>query len=80
MCIRDRITFIPLLIIKMGKQIKTWQACVMLLCAGGFLGALAYIFTDNLSTGIIIVGITVIMIFIAPVSYTHLVINAPNFQ
>jgi cell division protein FtsW len=59
------ITFIPLLIIKMGKQIKTWKACAMLLCAGGFLGALAYIFTDNLSTGIIIVGITVIMIFIA---------------
>lgn len=59
------IVFIPCLVIKMGKQIKTWKACLVLLCVGGILALMAFKLTDNLSTGIIIAGITVIMIFIA---------------
>lgn len=41
-----------------GKQIQTLRATVVLLGIGGVLGATAYLATDNLSTGIIICGIT----------------------
>lgn len=59
------ITFIPCLIIKMGKNVKTLRGSVFLLCTGGILAMGAFLLTENLSTGIIIGAITVIMIFIA---------------
>lgn len=59
------ITFIPCLIIKMGKNVKTLRGSVFLLCTGGLLAMGAFLLTENLSTGIIIGAITVIMIFIA---------------
>ena len=59
------ITFIPCLIIKMGKNVKTLKGSVFLLCTGGILALGAYLFTENLSTGLIIGAITVVMIFIA---------------
>lgn len=59
------ITFIPCLIIKMGKNVKTLRGSVFLLCTGALLAMGAFLLTENLSTGIIIGAITVIMIFIA---------------
>ncbi|HJC10143.1 MAG TPA: putative lipid II flippase FtsW [Candidatus Blautia merdigallinarum] len=59
------ITFIPCLIIKMGKNVKTLRGSVFLLCIGALLALGAFLLTENLSTGIIIGAITVIMIFIA---------------
>ncbi|HJD28966.1 MAG TPA: putative lipid II flippase FtsW [Candidatus Blautia avicola] len=59
------ITFIPCLIIKMGKQVKTLRGSLFLLCTGGILAMGAFQLTENLSTGIIIGAITVLMIFIA---------------
>ena len=59
------ITFIPCLIIKMGKNVKTLKGSVFLLCTGGILALGAYLLTENLSTGLIIGAITVVMIFIA---------------
>ena len=53
------------MIVNMGKQVKTLKACMVLACMGGALSLAAYIFTDNLSTAIIILGITAGMIFIA---------------
>ena len=53
------------MIVQMGKQIRTLKACMVLGCAGGILAAIAYIFTDNLSTAIIIFCITAGLIFIA---------------
>ena len=53
------------MIVVMGKKVKTAKAICMLLVAGTFLAALAYVFTDNLSTAIIIFCITGGLIFIA---------------
>lgn len=53
------------MIVKMGKQVKTLKACMVLASMGGLLGLIAYAATDNLSTAIIICGITAGLIFIA---------------
>lgn len=58
------ITFMPCLIIKMGRQIETLKGFAVLMGFGGALGLAAYRWTENLSTGLIITAITVIMIFI----------------
>ena len=53
------------MIIHMGKKMKTFKACAILGFMGTFLAFMAYYFTDNLSTAIIIFCITIGMIFIA---------------
>ena len=59
------IIYLPVVIIKMGRQVKTLKAVIVLLILGAIQGGAAFILTDNLSTGIIIGGIAVMMIFIA---------------
>lgn len=53
------------MISKMGKQIGTWKGTATLLVMGGVLALIAYKITDNLSTAIIIMGITAGMVFLA---------------
>lgn len=53
------------LIVKMGKRVETLKATMVLLGMGGIQALFAYVFTDNLSTAIIIFGITIGLIFIA---------------
>lgn len=59
------IVCLPYMIIKMGRQVQTLKACMILGLAGVVLAGGAYIFTDNLSTAIIIFGITAGLIFVA---------------
>ena len=59
------IIYLPVVIIKMGRKVKTLNAVFFLLFLGALQGGGALFFTDNLSTGIIIGGIAVMMIFIA---------------
>ena len=59
------IVCLPYMIIKMGRQVQTLKACMILGLAVGVLAGGAYIFTDNLSTAIIIFGITAGLIFVA---------------
>lgn len=58
------ILFLPTLIVKMGKNMRTWPAFFTVLIAGGLTSFLTFVFTDNLSTAIIIAGITVGLLFI----------------
>ncbi len=59
------ILFLPVLIVKMGHQLKGFRAPAVV-CGFGFLSsACAYIFTENLSTAIIIAGMTIVLVFIA---------------
>ena len=53
------------LIVKMGKRVETLKATMVLLGMGGIQALFAYVFTDNLSTAMIIFGITVGLVFIA---------------
>lgn len=59
------IIFIPCLIMKMGREIATRRGFLKLMAYGLGLAAAAFYLTENLSTDMIIAGITVIMIFIA---------------
>lgn len=59
------ILFIPYLICMMGKQIRPLGGIVKVLLWGGFSAACVYFLTDNLSTAIIVMGITCILIFVA---------------
>ena len=58
------IMFIPVLICKMGKEIKTLRAIGQVLLWGGFSAACVLFLTDNLSTAIIVMGISCIMVFV----------------
>lgn len=53
------------MIVQMGKRIKTLKACMVLGSLGGLQALVAYVFTDNLSTAIIIFCITAGLIFVA---------------
>ena len=59
------IVCLPYMIVHMGKKIKTLKGCMVLGGAGGLLALVAYVFTDNLSTAIIIFCITAGLIFVA---------------
>lgn len=59
------IVFLPIVIIKMGKKIHSLKAVVVLLLVGAVQAVGAWKLTDNLSTGIIIGGISVFLVFIA---------------
>ncbi len=58
------ILFLPVLIVKMGKNMRTWKAFWIVLVSGGVTSFLTFVFTDNLSTAIIIAGITVGLLFV----------------
>lgn len=53
------------MIVQMGKRVKTLKACMVLAAMGGAQALVAYVFTENLSTAIIIFCITAGLIFIA---------------
>lgn len=59
------ILFLPLLIVKLGKNMRGKKAPAVIMGFGGFTSLLTWQFTDNLSTAIIIGGITMVLIFIA---------------
>ena len=59
------IVCLPYMIVHMGKKVRTLKGCMVLAGAGGLLAFAAYLFTDNLSTAIIIFCITAGLIFVA---------------
>jgi cell division protein FtsW len=59
------ILFLPVLIVKMGKNMKGWKAPAVVLAFGLLSAACTYIFTENLSTAVIIAGISAVVVFIA---------------
>ena len=59
------ILFIPVLICQMGKRIKPLAGVMRILMWGGASAACVLFLTDNLSTAIIVGGITYILIFVA---------------
>lgn len=58
------ILFLPVLIVKMGHKLRGWKAPAVVFFFGFLAAVFTYVFTDNLSTAIIILGITVILIFV----------------
>lgn len=58
------ILFIPVLICAMGKEMRPLKGIIKVLAWGGFSAACVYLLTDNLSTAIIVMGISCIMVFV----------------
>lgn len=58
------ILFIPVVICNLGKEIKTFKGIRKVLLWGGIAAVCVLVLTDNLSTAIIVMGITCIMIFV----------------
>ncbi len=59
------IIFLPMLIVQMGKKVRSLGAVIFLLVIGAIQAVGAFWLTDNLSTGLIIGGIAVLVIFAA---------------
>ena len=59
------IIFIPYLAIKLGRKINILKGTLFLLFWGAIPAAFAWYFTDNLSTGLIIGAITMVIIFVS---------------
>ncbi len=58
------ILLLPVLIVKIGHKLRGWRAPALVFLFGFVSAFCTYVFTENLSTAIIILGITVILIFI----------------
>ncbi len=58
------ILYLSALIVHYGPEVKSWKATRTLLLYGFIAAFCTYYFTDNLSTAIIIFGITIALIFI----------------
>lgn len=58
------ILFIPVVVCKMGKEINSLKGGVRVLFWGGISAACVYFLTENLSTAIIVFGISCIIVFI----------------
>lgn len=59
------ILFLPVLIVKMGYKLRGLKSALIVLGFGMLASGCTYIFTENLSTAVIIAGITVVLIFVA---------------
>jgi len=59
------ILYVPVLICRMGKQIRNLKGIINILIWGGIAFFGIYYLTDNLSTAVIVMGITCILIFVA---------------
>lgn len=73
------IVLLPIIIIKMGDKIKTFKGTAFLVALGAIQAFAAWQLTDNLSTGIIIGGISLGIIFVAhpkPAPYVALGVGA----
>lgn len=74
------IVYIPLLLCKLGKEVHTLQGIVHILIWGGFSAVCVYFMTDNLSTAIIVMGISCFLVFVVnPKTAPFIVIVTAGF-
>ncbi len=58
------IVFIPYAVVKIGRGVRSVKGTMFLLVLGGFVSGLILIISRNLSSAIILMGITVILVYI----------------
>ncbi len=69
------IVTMSIMIVRIGRKVQDLKNSGILLVAGGIQAAAAYMFTDNLSTAIIIFGISFGMLFLARKDYKPFIIT-----
>ena len=70
------ILFLAVVVCKMGKKIRTWEGLIALILMPVPIAALIKVVTNNLSSAIIVMGIAVLMIFVATPQYKRYVLFA----
>ncbi|MBD5552536.1 MAG: cell division protein FtsW [Lachnospiraceae bacterium] len=70
------VIFLACLVCKMGKQIRTLKGFIALLIPPGIIAVMVWKITQNMSSAIIILGIAMLMIFVASPDYKRFVIMA----
>ena len=68
------IIFLATLVCKMGKGVRTFKGFMVMLLAPVPIAAMVGIITSNLSSAIIVMGISVLMVFVASPDYKKFVI------
>ncbi len=58
------ILFLPVVIIRLGKEAYTWRGIGKILLWGGISAACVFLLTDNLSAAVIVLGISCMLIFV----------------
>ena len=68
------ILFLACLVCKMGKSVRTMKGFIIMMCVPMPLALMIWKITDNLSSAIIIMGIAVLMVFVASPDYRKFII------
>ena len=68
------ILFLASLVCKMGKSVRTMKGFFIMMAAPLPIAACVYLITDNLSSAIIIMGISILMVFVASPDYKKFII------
>lgn len=68
------ILFLAVLICKMGNSIRTMKGFILMILAPMPIAGMIYIITKNLSSAIIIIGISMLMVFVASPDYKKFVV------
>lgn len=68
------ILFLTVLVCKMGKSIRTLKGFIFMVLAPLPIAGMIYLITDNLSSAIIVMGISILMVFVASPDYKKFII------
>ena len=64
LCKLALIVFIPYVVTQVGRNVRTLKCSLLLLTLGGFLSGLILVISRNLSSALILLGITVVILYI----------------
>lgn len=68
------ILFLAVLVCKMGNSVRTMKGFIFMVLAPMPIAGMIYIITDNLSSAIIVIGISVLMVFVASPDYKKFIV------
>ncbi|MCR5033149.1 MAG: putative lipid II flippase FtsW [Lachnospiraceae bacterium] len=75
-CKIGMILFLATVISKIGRNaIRTMRAAGLILGSGAFMAVMIYVISDNMSSAIIVLGITVLMLFVATPDYKWFIVG-----
>ena len=68
------ILFLAVLVCKMGNSVRTMKGFIFMVLAPMPIAGMIYLITDNLSSAIIVLGISVLMVFVASPDYKKFIV------
>lgn len=68
------ILFLAVLVCKMGNSVRTMKGFIFMVLAPMPIAGMIYVITDNLSSAIIVIGISVLMVFVASPDYKKFIV------